>query len=117
MAQPSIRKGAAPTAPEAPLLESRNIAISSLPAEYRKAILFLVDGHIVRLTGRRALVLDRLINFGPAGIDRAITFRWVANLSDAIVALRAVGVSVTTRKGQAANYALACVAQKIGGAI
>lgn len=115
MDQP-IKKGAAATAPIAPLSTSGNRAIYPLPVEYRKQISFWVCGHVIQLTGGRGLVLDRLIEAGPAGIDRAATLQWVANLADTIAALRAAGITITTRKGQAANYVLDCVVLKIGGA-
>jgi hypothetical protein len=60
--------------------------------------------------------LDRLIAAGPAGIDRAATLQWVANLADTIAALRTAGIAIETRKGQAANYSIACNVEKIGGA-
>jgi hypothetical protein len=93
-------------APVAPLNTSGSQAIYPLPAEYRKPIRFRLGDRIVKLTGGRALVLDRLIAAGPGGIDRSTTLQWVANLSDTIGALRAAGIAIETRKGRAANYAL-----------
>lgn len=109
-------KGAAPTAPIAPISTIGSPAIYPLPAQYRKPIRFRVNGKIIRLTGGRALVLDRFIAAGPAGIDRATTLQWIANLADTIAALRTAGIAVDTRKGQAANYSIACHVEKIGGA-
>lgn len=111
-----MEKGAAPTAPVAPLSASGSTGIYPLPVQYRKPIRFWVNSKVIRLTGGRALVLDRLIAAGPAGIDRAATLQWVANLADTIAALRASGIVIETRKGQAANYVLACAAYKLGGA-
>lgn len=111
-----IEKGAATTAPNAPLSTIGSISIYPLPAEYRKPIRFWVNGDVKRFVGGRALVLDRLIIAGSLGIDRAATLQWVANLGDTIAALRAAGIAIETRKGNAANYALNCKVEKIGGA-
>lgn len=112
----SKKKGAAPTAPDAPITTTGGNAIYPLPSEYRKPIHFRASGITFRLKGGRALVLDRLIAAGPAGIDRAATLQWIANLADTIAALRQRGVAIETRRGRAANYALLSAATRIGGA-
>lgn len=110
------KMGAASPAPCAPASIGVCPAIYPLPSEYRKPIRFRVKGHVIRLKGGRALTLERLIAAGPAGIDRATTLQWIANLGDTIAALREAGITIATRKGQAANYALGCTVEKIGGA-
>jgi hypothetical protein len=107
---------AAATASDAPRVSSGSPAIYPLPTEYRKPIRFRVGDRIIKLTGGRALVLDRLISAGSNGIDRAATLQWVANLADSIAALRATGIAIETRKGQPCNYALQCHVERIGGA-
>ncbi len=109
-------KGAAPTAPFAPISTIGSPAIYPLPAAFCKPIRFRIGDRIVKLTGGRALVLDRLISAGPAGIDRAATLQWVANLADSIAALRAAGIAIETRKGQPCNYVLQCHVEQIDGA-
>jgi hypothetical protein len=111
-----IKKGAVAPAPFAPLITSGSQAIYPLPTEYRKPIRFRVGDRIIKLTGGRALVLDRLMAAGPSGIDRAATLQWVANLADTIAALRVVGIAIETRKRQPCNYALQCHVERIGGA-
>lgn len=111
----SKKMGAAPTAPDAPVRSTGNSAIYPLPAEYHKPIRFQLDGITFRLKGGRALVLDRLIAAGPAGIDRAATLQWIANLADTIAALRNHGIAIETRRGWAANYALLSSVVRIGG--
>lgn len=111
-----MKKGAVAPAPCAPLVTSGSLAIYPLPAEYRKPILFRFGDRIIKLTGGRALVLDRLIAAGPSGIDRAATLQWIANLADSIAALRATGIAIETRKGQPCNYALRSHVERIGGA-
>ena len=112
-----IEKGAAPTAPIAPISAIGSPAIYSLPAEYRKPICFRIGDRIIKLKGGRALVLDRLIEAGPTGIDRATTLQWVANLSDTVKALtNDRGIDIETRKGQPCNYALQSQVERIGGA-
>ena len=100
----------------APISTIGSPAIYPLPTEYRKPVRFRIGDRVIKLTGGRALVLDRLIAAGPAGIDRAATLQWVANLADTIAALRTAGIAIETRKGQAANYSIACNVEKIGGA-
>lgn len=109
-------KGGAPTPPIAPLSTSDSMAIYPLPAEYRKPIRFRFGDRITKLTGGRALVLDRLIAAGSKGIDRAATLQWVANLANTIAALRATGIAIETRKCQPCNYALQSLVERIGGA-
>lgn len=110
------KMGAAPTAPCAPIGPSGCPSILPLPPIYRKPIGFLVNGEIVRLTGGRAFMLALLIARGSAGIDRAETWQWIANLPDTISALRAVGVTIITQKGLGARYVLACAAEKLSAA-
>jgi hypothetical protein len=111
----TMKEAVAP-APFAPHSISSSPAIYPLPAEYRKPIRYRLSDRIIKLTGGRALVLDRLIAAGAKGIDRAATLQWVANLSDTIAALRAAGIAIETRKGQPCNYALQCHVERIGGA-
>lgn len=106
MDRPIKKMGAAPTAPYSPLASSSNCAIYPLPEEYNKTIRFNVKGKATPFRGGRALVLDRLIAAKPAGIDRAETLQWVANLSDTVGALREKGIKIDTRKGHAAIYEL-----------
>ncbi len=107
---------AAATASDAPLVTSGSKSIYPLPAEYRKPIRFRIGDRIIKLTGGRALVLDRLIAAGSKGIDRAATLQWVANLADSIAALRAAGFTIETRKGQPCNYVVQCHVERMGGA-
>ena len=116
MMERAIEKGAVSPAPNAPLSTIGCIAIYPLPAEYRKPIRFTVNDKVKCFRGGRALVLDLLIAAAPDGIDRAATLQWVANLADTVAALRTAGIAIETRKGQAANYALTCKVEKIGGA-
>jgi hypothetical protein len=114
------KKGAARTAPDAnpvPQCDKGTASTYSLPSQYRKANRFKIDERPFALKGGRALVMDLLIDAKPAGIDRASTLKWVANLSDTIGALRACGVLLATRKGHAANYVLISDVRRDGGAL
>ena len=114
------KEGAAPTAPNIrPVMriDGRGTpVVYPLPVQYRKPIRFTLDGRLFALKGGRALVMDLLIAAKPAGIDRASTLQWVANLSDTIGALRARGVLIETRKGHAANYMLISGVRQMEGA-
>lgn len=110
------KKGTVASVPFAPLITCGSPAIYALPAEYRKPIRYRIGDRIVKLSGGRALALDRLIAAGANGIDRAATLQWIANLADTIAALRAAGIAIETRKGKAANYAIVSHVEKIGGA-
>jgi hypothetical protein len=115
------KMGAARTAPDATPAAFNDRkgtpATYPLPPQYRKAIRFNLGGESVALKGGRALVLDLLIAAKSAGIDRASTLQWVANLSDTICALRARAIMIKTRKGHAANYALLSDVRRDGGAL
>jgi hypothetical protein len=121
MRAPSTKKGAALTAPDvhpAAQIDKRGTAaIYPLPVHYRKLNRFVIDERPFAIKGGRALVLDLLIDAKPAGIDRASTLQWVANLSDTICALRARGIAIDTQKGRAANYVLASDVRRNGGAL
>jgi hypothetical protein len=112
----NTKKGAALTAPCARSGGKEAASIYPLEAKYRKPNRFALRDKPLTLKGGRALVLDLLIAAKPAGIDRSATLQWVANLSDTICALRAHGIMIETRKGQAANYALISDVRRIGGA-
>lgn len=117
MVRLDIETEAVAAASDAPLVTSCSKAIYPLPVEYRKPIRFRFGDRIIKLTGGRALVLDRLIEAGPKGIDRATTLQWVANLSDTVKALtNDRGIDIETRKRQPCNYALRSYVERIGGA-
>lgn len=112
MGTPSKKKGAvgaAPFAQSAASFDRKGTpATYPLPPQYRKPIRYVANGLPVILKGGRALVMDLLIAAKPAGIDRAATLQWVANLSDTICALRSCRIEIETRRGHAANYVLIC---------
>jgi hypothetical protein len=111
-----IKKATVAPVAFAPLVTSSSIATYPLPPEYRKPIRFRLGDRIIKLTGRRALVLDRLIAAGSKGIDRAAKLQWVANLADTIKALKDDrGIDIETRKWQPCNYALRSNVERIGG--
>lgn len=92
-------------------------AVYPLPATYRKRNRFFVDGATLAFTGGRALLLDALIAAKPAGIDRASTLQWIANISDSVGALKEKGVRIATDRGQPCCYRLLSEARRLEGAI
>ena len=120
MVKPTTKKGAVDAPPHvscATQTDKKGTPCTyPLPARYRKPNRFTLAGKAISLKGGRALLLDLLIDAKPAGIDRAATFQWLANLSDTIGALRARGIIIETRKGLPANYALISNIRRIGGA-
>lgn len=111
-------KGAAGTAPTChPKRNPSNgtPAVYSLPARYRKRNRFIVDGAIVSFAGGRALLLDMLIAAKPAGVDRAKTLQWIANISDSVGALKDKGVRIATDRRQPCCYRLLSEARRLEG--
>jgi hypothetical protein len=51
-------------------------------------------------------MLNRMIAAQPAGIDRAATLQWIANIADTAKRLKERGVSIATDRGQRACYRL-----------
>jgi hypothetical protein len=113
-------KGAAPmtpyVSPATQIHKKGTPCTYSLPAQYRKPNRYTLGDKILALKGGRALLLDLLINAKPAGIDRASTLQWLANISDTVGALRARGIAIETRKGLPAHYELISDVRRIGAA-
>jgi hypothetical protein len=109
--------GAAPYVSPATQIDKKGTPCTySLPAQYRKPNRYALGDQVLALQGGRALLLDLLINAKPAGIDRASTLQWLANISDTVGELRARGIAIETRKGLPAHYELISDVRRIGGA-